>query len=91
MSEDQKTPAAPGVHVDATTLPEGEQPRSRTVIARGPHDDAERGIYEGDAQIVEAHKPERRAADQPDAMAEAFVEGKLPTKDRRGASHKKEG
>lgn len=83
MNKDQQTPAAPGVHVDGNTLFEGDQPRSRTVIARGPHDDAERGIYEGDAQIVEAHKPERRAPDQQEAMAEAFVEGTLPKKDRR--------
>jgi hypothetical protein len=79
---------APGVHVDGNTMPEGEQPRSQVVIARGPHDDPDKGIYEGDAQIVEAHKPEKRAADQPAAMAEAFVEGTLPTKDRRGAAAK---
>lgn len=83
MSEDRKTPAAPGVHVDGTTIADGEQPRSQVVIARGPHDDPEKGIYEGDAQIVEAHKPEKRSPDQPAAMADAFVAGRLPTKDRR--------
>ncbi len=83
MSDEQTTPAAPGVNVDGNTLPDGEQPRSSVVIARGPHDDPERGIYEGDAMIVAAHAPEKRSPNQDAALEQAFVEGRLPEEDRR--------
>ena len=46
-----------GVAVESTTLP-GDQRRANVVIARGPQDQPERGIYEGEAMIVSAHRDE---------------------------------
>ena len=45
----------PGIAVGSRTAAGHEQPREQVVIARGPHDQPEKGVIEGDAMAVAAH------------------------------------